>query len=149
MTNENDVFSASGLPAREQVSEWVNIKKNIGDKVHGIFMGWWISKSNDSNFKDQIGIALKREDGVMVGISVSDTPYMRERVEGSQIGDRAGLKYEGDKDTGKPQPAKIVKFYNPDLELRRSKGEVRVSTPEVVGGATETPAADPTNEDAF
>lgn len=128
---EQDIFSKSGLPAREQVAEWVNIKKSIGDKVFGTFMGWWISPSNQAGFKDQIGVAIKNAEGKVIGVSVGDTSYMRSRIEPSQVGDRVGLKYEGDKDTGKPQPAKIVKFYNPDLEARREKGQaVVISKPE-------------------
>lgn len=130
--DEKDIFSQAGLPAREQVSDWVNIKKAVGDKIAGTFMGWWISKSNNTSYKDQIGIAIKTADGKVVGVSVSDTPYMRSRIEPSQVGDRVGLKYEGDKDTGKPQPAKIIKFYNPDLEVRREKGSVVISKPEEI-----------------
>lgn len=127
---ESDIFSVNGLPPREQVTEWVNIKKNIGDKVHGIFMGWWEAPSTNAGFKDQLSVAIQTDDGTVIGISVADTPYMRSRLVPSAAGDRVGLKYEGDKDTGKPQPAKIVKFYNPDMEERRKKGEVKSSAPD-------------------
>lgn len=130
--NEADIFSQKGLPAREQVSDWFNIKEKIGTKIAGIFQGWWISPANQAGFKDQIGVALKLEDGKIVGVSLGDTPYMRSRIEPSQVGDRVGLKYEDDKDTGKPQPAKIIKFYNPDLEERREKGTVTISKPETI-----------------
>lgn len=127
--NEADIFSAKGLPAREQVSEWFNIKEKIGTKIAGVFQGWWISPANKAGFKDQIGVALL-VDGKILGVSLGDTPYMRSRIEPSQVGDRVGLKYEGDKDTGQIQPAKIIKFYNPDLEERRAKGTVVISKPE-------------------
>lgn len=139
--SEASVFSASGLPPREQVSEWVNIKKNVGDKVHGIFMGWWISPARQEGFKDQIGIAIKQGDKV-VGVSVGDTPYMRDRVQGSLPGDEVGLKYEGDKDTGKLQPAKIVKFYNPAMEERRKKGTLTASQPEVLAAPANVTGSD-------
>lgn len=142
--SEASVFSASGLPARERVTEWVNIKKNVGDKVHGIFLGWWINKSRQEGFKDQISMALEQADGKIVGVSVADTVYMRSRIEGTEVGDEVGLKYEGDKDTGKPQKAKIVKFYNPALEERKKKGEVKVTLPESVD---EAPATAPASDD--
>lgn len=145
---EKDIFSPDGLPAREQVSEWVNIKKNIGDKIHGTFMGWWISPANKAGFKDQIGVALKLEDGKIVGVSQNDTDYMRRRLEPSMIGDMVGFKYEGDKDTGKPQAAKIVKFYNPALEKRRAEGKITISQPEQLStGGTHSEA--PSLDEAF
>lgn len=139
--NEKDIFSASGLPAREQVSEWINIKGKIGDKVMGTFLGWWISPAQKAGFKDQIGIALKLADGKVVGVSVGDTSYMRSRIEPSEIGDAVGLKYEGDKDTGQILPAKIVKFYNPALEERRKAGTVKVTAPEQLSKPAIAPAA--------
>lgn len=126
-TMRTDIFDSSSLSARDQVVEWVNIRKNVGDKVAGIFQGWWISPARDG-FKQQIGIALKREDGVVVGVNVTDTNYMRQRIEPTQVGDSVGLKYEGDKDTGNIQPAKIIKFYNPDLEERIKRGEKSVGS---------------------
>ncbi len=140
--NEADIFSQAGLPAREQVSDWFNIKKEIGTKIAGIFQGWWISKANAEGFKDQIGIAIKLDDGKIVGVSLGDTPYMRSRIEPSQVGDRVGLKYEGDKDTGKPQPAKIIKFYNPDLESRRANNTVVISKPEQISKTEDQKKAD-------
>jgi len=122
--NEQDIFSSAGLPAREQVTTWFKIKEKVGNKVSGEFLGAWF-KEADAGFNASIGVAIKQTDGSVVGVSLSDTPYMRSRVEPSQIGDMVGIKYEGDKDTGKPQPAKIVKFYNPALEERRKKGEVK------------------------
>ncbi len=136
--NEQDIFNAAGLPAREQVSEWADIRKNVGDKVMGVFMGWWESKATKPGFKDQLGVALKQADGKVIGISVGDTSYMRSRLEPSEIGDKVGFKYEGDKDTGQIQPAKIIKFYNPDMEARREKGTLKVSAPE---SATSSPSA--------
>lgn len=143
--NEKDIFSQDGLPAREQVSEWFNVKEKVGTKIMGEFMGWWISPANKPGFKDQIGVALRTADGKVLGVSLGDTSYMRSRIEPSKIGDRVGLKYEGDKDTGQIQPAKIIKFYNPDLEARRSKGEVVISKPEVLSG----PAAPSNALDVF
>jgi hypothetical protein len=142
--SEASVFSASGLPARERVTEWVNIKKNVGDKVYGIFLGWWINKSRQEGFKDQISMALEQAEGKIIGVSVADTIYMRSRIEGTEVGDEVGLKYEGDKDTGKPQKAKIVKFYNPALEERKKKGEVKVTEPESIqeAGAATGPETD-------
>lgn len=128
--NEEDIFSQKGLPAREQVTTWFNIKESVGTKIAGTFQGWWISPSSKPGFKDQIGIALRLADGSIVGVSLGDTAYMRSRIEPSQVGDQVGLKYEGDKDTGQIQPAKIIKFYNPDLEARREKGTVVISKPE-------------------
>lgn len=151
--DEKDIFSQSGLPAREQVSEWFNIKEAVGTKIAGLFQGWWISPANKAGFKDQIGVALKLADGKIVGISLGDTPYMRSRIEPSQVGDRVGLKYEGDKDTGKPQPAKIIKFYNPDLEARREKGTVVISKPETISKSSALdeafPDKDAGEEDPF
>lgn len=145
---DEDIFSQAGLPAREQVTEWVKIKEKIGDKVSGIFMGWWVSKSNKPGFKDQIGIAIRLADGKVVGVSVGDTGYMRSRIEPSKVGDRVGLKYEGDKDTGQIQKAKIVKFYNPDLQARQEAGEaVVISKPEIVGNANPNAPVDNDVED--
>lgn len=149
-SNESDIFSDKGLPAREQVSEWINIKKNIGDRVFGVFLGWWVSPSNKAGFKDQLGVALKRDDGVIIGISVGDTSYMRSRLEPSEIGDEVGFKYEGDKDTGQIQPAKIVKFYNPALEERRASGQLKKSEPEpstMHAGAPSSDLVDPDDID--
>jgi len=132
LLNEADVFSPQGLPAREQVTEWFKIKETIGNKIMGTFMGWWVKPSDNTSYQDQVGVALKKADGTVVGVSLSDTPYVRGRLELSQIGDRVGVKYEGDKDTGKPQPAKIVKIYNPDLEARKESGTVRTTAPEIL-----------------
>ena len=158
---EEDVFSQDGLPPREQVSQWANVKKEIGDKVMGEFLGWWISPATDSNYNDQIGVALKItntkqnfknnkgealevKEGEVLGISLSDTSYMRERIAPSVIGDVVGIKYEADKDTGKPQPAKIVKFYNPDLEKRREAGTIVDTEPEVLKAPKDTVAPEET-----
>lgn len=145
--NEADVFNGDALSPRDQVSEWVNIKKNVGDKVSGIFMGWWESPAQNG-FKAQLGIALRQNDGKVVGVNVTDTSYMRQRISPSQIGDRVGLKFEGEKDTGQIQKAKIIKFYNPDLEARNRKGEVsKGSTPAVVTEDTSLGAMDGSNGD--
>lgn len=144
---EEDIFSSAGLPAREQVSDWFNIKEAVGTKIMGVFMGWWISPSNNASFKDQIGVALKTADGKVIGVSLGDTPYMRGRIAPSQIGDKVGLKYESDKDTGKPQPAKIIKFYNPDLEKRVASGTAVISKPEELkASVAEAPDFDAPND---
>lgn len=132
MRNAEQIFNAESLPAREQVSKdnWYKIKETIGNSIHGIFLGWWISPANNAGFKDQLGVAIKVADGTVWGVSIGDTSYMRARLEVSIVGDEVGFRYEGDKDTGKPQPAKIVKFYNPDAEARRVKGEVKITAPE-------------------
>lgn len=129
MRNEQDIFSSAGLSARDQVTDWVTVKKNIGDKVAGKFMGYWEVPPR-GEFKAQLAVALKTADGKVVGINLNDSPYMRPRVEGSQIGDDVGIRYEGDKDTGKIQKAKIIKYYNPDMEERRAKGQVVKTAPE-------------------
>jgi len=137
MKTASEIFSGAGLPAREQVSKenWYKIKEKIGNQIHGTFMGWWVSKGNPG-FNDQLGVAIKTPEGVVMGVSVPDTTYMRGRLQTALVGDNVGFRYEGDKDVGKPQPAKIVKFYNPDGEARHAKGETVISTPEIVGGAT-------------
>jgi hypothetical protein len=139
MKTADEIFSANSLPAREQVAKenWYKIKETIGNAIHGTFMGWWLSASTGAGFKDQIGIAIKKDDGTVWGVSVGDTKYMRSRLETSIVGDAVGFRYEGDKDTGKPQPAKIVKFYNPDAEARRIKGDVKITKPETSTAATE------------
>lgn len=123
--NDEEIFSSEALSARDQVTEWVNIKKNVGDKVSGVFLGFWESPAQNG-FKAQLGLALKRKDEVVVGVNVTDTTYMRSRVEASKVGDRVGLQYVGEKDTGQIQKAKIVKYYNPDAEERNRKGEVSI-----------------------
>lgn len=135
--NEADIFSAAGLPAREQVTEWYKIKSEIGNKVTGTFLGWWLTPANDRVDKDQVGFAVKVSEGRVLGISLADTAYIRSRLEPSLPGDIVGVRYEGDKDTGKPQPAKIVKFYNPALEERRAKGVMKMNAPTVSTEAEE------------
>ena len=159
--NEADVFASSGLPPREQVSQWASVKGVIGDKIMGVYQGWWISPASNAGFKDQIGVALKitntaqvvkdnkgvtltLKEGEIIGISLGDTSFTRERVSPSQVGDEVGIKYEGDKDTGKPQKAKIVKFYNPAMEKRREDGTIKQTTPEVL--ATKNTAEDDLEE---
>lgn len=116
-----DIFDKASLSARDQVDGWENIRKTIGDSIAGVFLGWW-TKPAEGQFKAQIGIALRQEDGKVLGTTVTDTDYMRQRIAQTQVGDSVGLRYEGDKDTGNLQPAKIIKFYNPDLEERNKKG---------------------------
>jgi predicted secreted protein len=64
---------------------------------------------------------------------------LKSRIEPSVVGDMMGIKYEADKDTGKPQKAKIVKVYNQALEERRKAGTMKVTTAEV---STEKPVDD-------
>jgi len=132
--NEKDIFSNDALSARDQVSSWANIKQNIGDKVHGEFLGWWEQPANPG-FRPQLGMALKQGDGSVIGVTVTDTSYMRSQIEETEVGDGVGLKYVGDKEVGKPQPAKIIKYFNPDLQNRKKEGVVsNGSTPATVGG---------------
>lgn len=132
--NSEDVFSTGGLPPREQVASWFKIKDKVGTKISGIFVGWWISPPNKNVDKEQIGVAIKIDDGTVVGVSLSSTSYMQERLKEALPGDKVGIKYEGDKDVGKPQPAKIVKFYNLDGETRRKEGNVKITNPISIGG---------------
>lgn len=142
----SNIFDKTSLPARDQVEDWANIKTNIGDSVSGQMIGWWTTPAKDG-FKAQIGIAIKKEDdGKVVGVNVSDTQYMRDNVTCSQIGDRIGLRYEGDKDTGKPQPAKIIKFYNPDRAEREKNGIISQGSQPQSSPAI-TPPADTEEED--
>lgn len=132
MIDANDIFNSESLPAREQVSEWVNVKEKIGDNVFGIFLGSWKSPSKIDASKMQISMAIKTNEGKVVGVSLNDSVYISSRLEASKVGDKFGVRYEGDKDTGKAQPAKIVKIYNPDLEDRVKKGEAVTTTVETV-----------------
>lgn len=132
MKSENEIFSTTGLSARDQITEWCkDLKKTVGNSIHGTLLDWWITPPNTHVDKQQITLAIKKADGVVWGISIPDTIYMRDRVERSQPGDSIGLRYEGDKDTGKMQPAKIIKFYNPDAEARHEKGETKITTAKV------------------
>lgn len=128
----DDIFDTNALSARDQVSEWVKIKETIGDSVSGTFLGWWEVAPHDG-FKAQIGIAIKTKEEKVVGVNVSDTSYMRGNILTTNIGDRIGLRYEGDKDTGQIQKAKIIKFYNPDRSKREKDGvKSEGSTPQAV-----------------
>lgn len=148
MKSANEIFNNKSLPAREQVTTWYKIKETIGNSVHGKFLGWWITPPSQKVDKQQVSMAIEIENGEVYGISLSDTPYMRQRLEISIPGDEVGVRYEGDKDTGKPQAAKIVKFYNPDAEDRRLKGDEKKSEPEATTTVqAETPVEDEPEED--
>ncbi len=134
----SDIFDAKNLSPREQVSEWVNIKTNIGDNVSGTFQGWWEAAGQDG-FKDQIGLAIKRTDGVIVGVNCGDNTYFRGKLATTQLGDEIGLRYEGDKDTGQIQKAKIIKFYNKSQTEREEKGEKSIGVEASVEAPSETP----------
>lgn len=128
--SEADIFSGEGLSPRDRVSDWANIKKNIGDRVSGKFLGYWEVAARDG-FKPQLGIAYEDASGKVWGINVNDNSYFRSQIELSQPGDAIGLKYEGDKDTGQIQKAKIIKFYNPALQARKAAGvKVEITKPE-------------------
>lgn len=138
MKNEQDIFSSAALSPRDQVSDWANIKKAVGDKVSGTFQGYWETPAKDG-FKAQLGIAYRDAEGKVWGINVNDNSYFRSQIELSKAGDSIGLRYEGDKDTGQIQKAKIIKFYNPDLQARKSSGvALGVTKPE---NQTTNPAA--------
>lgn len=131
----SDIFDSKNLSPREQVGEWVNIKTNVGDAVSGDFIGWWEVAAHGA-FKQQLGVAIKRDDGVIAGVNLNDTDYFRGKLALAQVGDKIGLRYEGDKDTGQIQPAKIIKFYNKTQKEREDRGEKSVGTV----ASKETPA---------
>lgn len=138
--SETDIFNADALPARDRIADWVKIKDNVGDKVHGTYEGCY-RKEGNPGFSDQLVVILTMSDGVTRGLSLSATSYMTEIEQIWKVGDRVGFKYEGDKDTGKPQPAKIIKKYNPDLEARKRDGSQPSPT------VTAAPAPEPAGND--
>lgn len=115
------IFDKENLSARDRVDEWVSVKKMEGDNVEGKFMGWWINPGQPG-FKDQIAVALEQADGKVFATSINDTSFMRVHCETSQIGDMVGLRFEGTKESGKPSPTKIIRFYNADRKQREAEG---------------------------
>lgn len=125
--SQEDIFDQGNLSPREQVTDWVNIKKAVGDSVSGLFMGWWEVAAH-AGFKEQLGIAIRQDDGKVFGVNLNDTEYFRGKLAVTQGGDSIGLRYEGDKDTGQMQPAKIIKFYNKSQTAREKDGVKSVGT---------------------
>lgn len=130
----SNVFSQEALPIRNQITEWVEIKKNIGDSVSGVFIGWFENPSKNEGFKDQLVAVLKRDtDGAVVAVALNDNQINRDRLSECLSGDEIGIRYDADKDVGKPQKAKIINIYNPELEQRAKAGK-KVVTKAVEAG---------------
>lgn len=118
------VFTEAGLPIRNRITEWVDIKEKIGTAVEGTFVGWFENPSRKDGFKDQVAIVIKRaKDGAVVAVALNDNPINRDRLMASMEGDEVGVRYDMDKDVGKPQKAKIINIYNPALEERAKEGK--------------------------
>lgn len=117
-----DIFSKDNLSPRERITKWVNIKENIGDSISGTFLGYWEVPPKDG-FKPQLALAIAQKDSEEVcGINVTDVSYMRSNLETTIVGDLIGLRYERDVDTGKPQKAKVIVFYNLSRKEREKSG---------------------------
>lgn len=117
-----DIFSKDNLSPRERITKWVNIKENIGDSISGTFLGYWEVPPKDG-FKPQLALAIAQKDSEEVcGINVTDVSYMRSNIETTLVGDLIGLRYERDVDTGKPQKAKVIVFYNLSRKEREKNG---------------------------
>lgn len=139
-----DVYSQAGLPIRNQISEWVKVTGAIGDEVNGTFVGWFENPSRKDGFKDQVAIVIKRKsDNVVVAVALNDNVINRERLMQCQEGDDVGVRYDLDKDVGKPQKAKIVNIYNLALEARAKAGK------KVTTHAAEAPIEDDQSIDDF
>ena len=138
------VFNEAGLPIRNRITEWFDIKEKIGAAVEGTFVGWFENPSRNDGFKDQVVIVIKRKgDGAVVAVALNDNPINRDRLMASMEGDEVGVRYVMDKDVGKPQKAKIINIYNPALEERAKAGK------KVTTQATEAPVEDDQSIDDF
>ena len=138
------VFNEAGLPIRNRITEWFDIKEKIGAAVEGTFVGWFENPSRNDGFKDQVVIVIKRKgDGAVVAVALNDNPINRDRLMASMEGDEVGVRYDMDKDVGKPQKAKIINIYNPALEERAKAGK------KVTTQATEAPVEDDQSIDDF
>lgn len=129
--NNDDIFDSSALSAREQVTEWVNIKERLGKRVSGKYLGFWI-KPAEGLFREQLGIALAdlKDPSVVYGVNVPS--YFRENVLGYRLNDRVGVEYYKDipaKQAGM-SATKAVRLFNPDQKIREANGEAK-PTPEV------------------
>lgn len=134
-----DVFSSKGLPLRNRVEKWESVTgkdSKVGDSISGKFLGWFENPAKDDGYKNQIVFVLevtKNDKVEVIAVPVKDNALAdgsrpnKQRAEQCQVGDSIGIRFDGEKDTGKPQPYKIVNIYNPSLEQRQQEGKTVIT----------------------
>lgn len=137
MTNAmSRVFDKSVLSAREQVTEWKNVKEKLGTRVAGKFLGYWLVPAQ-GKYRAQVRIALQdfENESVVYGVNLAE--YFKDTLSEYSKGDDVGVEYYKDipsKEAGM-SPTKAVRLYNPSLSERKEKGEVISKTlPEAQNG---------------
>ena len=134
MSNLDSIFNPAALSAREQVTDWIVIKKVFGTKVGGKFLGWW-NVPAQAQFKAQIGVAVSDIDDATKVYGVNLPEYFKAQVSEYQVGDLCGFEYYKDvpaKEKGL-SPTKAVRAFNPDLQKRKLAGEaIKTTEPEAV-----------------
>lgn len=117
------IFDQSALSAREQVTEWVNIKEKLGTRVAGKYLGYWINPAR-GKFRQQVGIALQDFEDASKVFGVNLAEYFESTVSLYRIGDEVGAEYYKDipaKEAGMSD-TKAVRLFNPTKVEREKAG---------------------------
>lgn len=124
MSNIDRIFDTNALSAREQVTDWYELKKTLGNRIAGTYMGYWIVPAK-GKFRAQIGIALQDFDDKAKVVGVNLAEYFEDQVQLYRLGDEVGAEYYKDipaKEAGMSD-TKAVRLFNVTKMAREKAGE--------------------------
>lgn len=148
MNKTEQIFNTEALSAREQVTDWFDLKEKLGNRVAGEFLGFWQVPARGV-FRAQVGIALKdfEEPNRVWGVNLP--AYFEEQLALYRVSDEVGaefFKIIPAKEVGM-NDTKAIRLFNITKLAREKEGiQTTPSKPEIVKNDSEIEVVDLTSD---